>query len=114
MALSIAAIIKGKDDIAVGRVENMSLNGLYVRLRNQIFIDPEELVTVDIYLNDSDSCYSILTLHGRAVRVTETGVGVQFRPMAVADQIRLKGLITLMSGDEGTPNDDVLELQLSL
>jgi hypothetical protein len=114
VALSIAAIIKGKDDIAVGRVENMSLSGLYMRLRNEIFIDPDELVTVDVYLNDSDSSYCILTLHGRAVRVTKKGVGVQFRPMAIRDQTRLKGLISLMSGDEGTPEDDVLELQLSL
>lgn len=114
VALSIAAIIKGKDDIAVGRVENMSLSGLYVRLRNQALISPEELVIVDIYLNDSDNCYSILTLHGRAARVTETGVGVQFRPMVVADQIRLKGLISLMPGDEGAFDDGVLELQLSL
>ncbi len=113
MALSIAAIIKGKDDIAVGRVENLSLSGLYVRLRNQIFISPEELVIVDIYLNDSDSCYSILTLHGRAVRVTETGVGVQFRPMALSDQNRLKGLISLVSEDEGVADEDAMSLQLS-
>jgi hypothetical protein len=114
VALSIAAIIKGKDDIAVGRIENMSLNGLYVHLRNEIFIEPEELVIVDIYLTDSDNCYSILKLHGRAVRVTETGVGVQFRPMTIADQTRLEGIISLMSSDEGMIEDDLLGLQLSL
>ena len=114
VALSIAAIIKGKDDIAVGRIENISLSGLYMRLRNEIFMDPEELVIVDIYLNDSDNCYSILTLHGRAARITETGVGVQFRPMTLGDQARLKGIIALMSGDEVMAQDDVLALQLSL
>lgn len=114
VALSVAAIIKGKDDIAVGRIENMSLNGLYMRLRNEIFIESEELVIVDIYLNDSDNCYSILTVHGRAVRVSDKGVGVQFRPMTVPDQTRLKGLISLMSGDEAAAEDDQLGLQLSL
>lgn len=114
MALSIAAIIKGKDDIAVGRIENISLSGLYMRLRNQIFMEPEELVIVDIYLNDSDNCYSILTLHGRAARITETGVGVQFRPMTLSDQARLRGIIALMSDDEAITQDDVLGLQLSL
>jgi hypothetical protein len=114
VALSVAAIIKGKDDIAVGRIENMSFNGLYMCLRNEIFIERDELVIVDIYLNDSDSCYSVLTLHGRAVRVDETGVGVQFRPMTVSDQCRLQGIISLMTEDEDTVEDDFLELRLSL
>jgi hypothetical protein len=114
VAVSVAAIIKGKDDIAVGRIENVSLNGLYMCLRNEIFIEKEELVTVDIYLNDSDSCYSILTLHGRAVRVEETGVGVQFRPMTISDQTTLKGIISLVSGGESMVADDALGLQLSL
>lgn len=114
VALSVAAIIKGKDDIAVGRIVDLSLNGLYMRLRNEIFIEPEELVIVDIYLNDSDNCYSILTVHGRAVRVNEMGVGVQFRPMALTDHIKLKGIISLMSGNEGMVEDEVLEGQLSL
>ena len=114
VALSVAAIIKGRDDIAVGRIENISLNGLFICLRNEIFIEPEELVTVDIYLNDSDHSYSILTVHGRAVRVDETGLGVQFRPMMLSDQAKLKGIIALMSGDEVMIEDDVLGLQLSL
>lgn len=114
VALSVAAIIKGKDDIAVGRIENLSLNGLYMGLRNQIYIQAEELVTVDIYLNDSDRCYSILSLHGRAIRVDDGGVAVQFRPMTVTDQSRLEGIISLMAGEEATAEDDIAELQLSL
>jgi hypothetical protein len=114
VALSVAAIIKGKDDIAVGRIENLSVNGLYMGLRNQIYIEAEELVTVDIYLNDSERCYSILSLRGRAVRVDEKGVAIQFRPMALADQHRLTGIISLMSGEDGCMDDDMVELQFSL
>lgn len=114
MALSVAAIIKGRDDIAVGRIENLSLNGLYMGLRNQIYIEADELVAVDIYLNDAERCYSILSLHGRALRVDERGVAVQFRPMALSDQQRLEGIISLMSGEDSNVEDDITELQLSL
>lgn len=94
--LSFAAVVKVKDDVATGRIENISLSGLYVRLENDIFITPGEPVTVAIHLDGPDQSHSILCLHARVVRMDEKGMGLRFRPMTTTNYERLMEIIALM------------------
>jgi hypothetical protein len=112
IAVSVAAIIKGKDDIVVGLVENISLGGFYTHVQNQISIEVGEEVDVDVYLNESDQCHSVLKLPARAVWVNERGIAVQFRPMTSTERTWLTTIINLAEGS--TPDDDsFLQFQLS-
>jgi hypothetical protein len=47
VSASVAAIIKGKDDIVVGLVENISLGGFYMHLQNQMTIEAGEAGTAE-------------------------------------------------------------------
>lgn len=96
VALSVAATLKARDDIAVGLVENISLNGLCMQLQNEIILEADELVTADLYLNESDQCQSILRLHGRVARMDEKGVGAQFRQMSLTNHTRLIKIISFV------------------
>jgi hypothetical protein len=112
--LSVAAVLKSTDDIAVGRIENISLSGLYMRLQNQITVQVEDLVTVDLYLHDPDQCYSILSLHARVARIDERGMGVQFRPMAIASHNRLRTITAAIAAEDGNSDEEAfLQYQLS-
>lgn len=111
VAVSVAAIIKGKEDIAVGLVENISMGGFYVRLKTQMSIDQGEEVTVDIYLNESDQTRSVLKLGAKIVWLSEKGMGVQFLPMAPAEQNRLMTIIELAEGTFPN-NDSYLQFEL--
>jgi hypothetical protein len=114
IAVSVAAIIKGKDDIVVGLVENISLGGFYMHAQNRIFIEAGEAVTVDIYLNDSDQIHSILKLRARTVWVNEKGIGVQFGPMTPSDQTWLKAVMNFLAAEDSAAEDGpFLQFQLS-
>jgi hypothetical protein len=51
--VSVAAIVKGKDDIVVGGLASIGVGGFYVRLQRCISTTAGEMVTVNIYLNES-------------------------------------------------------------
>ena len=112
--MSVAAIIKGKDDIVVGLVENISLGGFYMHVQNRISIQAGEAVVVDIYLNDSDQIHSILKLHARTAWVNEKGIGVQFGPTTSSDQTWLKAVMNFLAAEDDTAEDGpFLQFQLS-
>jgi hypothetical protein len=112
VAVSVAAVIKGKDDIVVGLVENISMGGFYMHPQHKIALQAGEAVAIDIYLNESGQSHAILKLHAHTVWVNERGIGVQFGSMTSADQTWLQAIINVA---EGSSSDDeaLLEFQLS-
>jgi hypothetical protein len=77
-------------------VETLTLDGLYVRLKNHDFTVSKERVSVDLFLAGSNGP-SVLRAEARIVRVDEAGVALQFRPMALSGHTRLKALIAFVS-----------------
>jgi hypothetical protein len=95
----LKAVIECGDVLAGGLVESLTLDGLYVRLKRHSFSMSKERVSVDLFLAASNGP-SILTIDARIVHVDETGVALQFRPMALSDHTRLKAVIAFISPDQ--------------
>ena len=115
VGLSVAAMLKQQDDYAIGRIENISLSGLYILLQNEISLLPDDLVTVDLYLHDPSQCRSVLSLAARVARVDKRGVGLQFRPMSITDHNRLQAISSMVSSGTVSSDDQAfLEYELSL
>jgi hypothetical protein len=96
----LRAVIECGGRVAGGFVETLTLDGLYVRLKNHGFTALKERVSVDLFLAGSNGP-SVLRAEARIVRVDETGVALQFRPMALSGHTRLKAIITFVSLDQG-------------
>lgn len=95
----LRAIVESENYVAGGLVENLTLDGLYVRLKNHDFTVSRERVSVDLFLAASNGP-SILTIDARIVQVDESGVALQFRPMALGDHTRLRAIIAFVSPDQ--------------
>jgi hypothetical protein len=95
----LKAVIECGDYATGGWVENLTLDGLYVRLKNHNFTVSKERVSVNLFLAASNAP-SILKIDARIVQVDETGVALQFRPMALSDHTRLKAIIAFVSPDQ--------------
>lgn len=95
----LKAIIECEDVVAGGLVEDLTIDGLYVRLKKHGFSVSREWATVDLFLAASNGP-SILTIDARIVTVDESGIALQFRPMALSDHARLKAIIEFISPDQ--------------
>lgn len=101
LAVSVAAVIKGKDDVARGRVTNITPDGLAVHLDDDFLVVPDEPVTVTIYLDGSDQSHAVPGLHARMLWIDAKEVVVQFRPMSLTNHTRLMDIISLVGdGDQ--------------
>jgi hypothetical protein len=93
----LEAVVEGETGREAAMVENISLNGLYVRLRNSGSILQDEQVRIDIY--DKTSEDSTVRLKGRIVRVDGSGLAVHFRPMRLSDYFQLEAVVEHMAED---------------
>jgi hypothetical protein len=96
---SFVAVIKGISDVAIGRIHEIGLDGVYIRLQTDIMIINDEFVTVSIYAEGSEENDSSFQVQGRVVWIDEKEVGIQFRPMTVVNQDRLLEIISFL-GDQ--------------
>jgi hypothetical protein len=111
----LEAVIRGEDDIANGVVEDISLDGLYLRLRNQNGFVADERVTIDLYLRDSNRRYIIMRIQARVAQADEKGAKLRFGPMTLSEHRKLSALIDFVSAEEGGDKDrceDILFTEL--
>jgi hypothetical protein len=108
----LEAVIKGQTNTAngVGAVENINLDGLYLRLRNQGSFFSGERVTIDLYLRDANRRYIILKMRARVVQTDERGARLHFNPMTLSQHRKLGALIDFMSAPEGSDKDRYEEI----
>jgi hypothetical protein len=95
----LKAVIECGGRVAGGSVETFTLDGLYVRLKNHDFTVSKERVNVDLFLAGSNGP-SVFRIEARIVRIDETGVTLQFRPMALSGHTRLKAIIAFVSPEQ--------------
>jgi hypothetical protein len=96
----LKAVIECESCAAGGFVENLTLDGLYVRLKNHDFTVSKERVRLDLFLAASNGP-SVFKAEARIVQVDETGVALQFRPMALSHHNRLKAIIAFVTPEQG-------------
>lgn len=91
------ALVVYKDRTLRGSVENLSLNGLFLRIPQAISLN--ETLEIEIFLSGSTSKLSV-NLEGLVVRQDEDGVALQIIGMDLDSFIHYKNVITYISGDE--------------
>ena len=73
-----------------GEVENLSMRGMFLRVRNLIPVQVP--LTIRVILSGASSFVSI-TIHGSAVRKDAEGVGIEFSGMDLDSFILLKNIV---------------------
>jgi hypothetical protein len=91
------ATVLYKDKTLRGKVENLSLNGLFLRVEDKIPLN--EAVEVDMVLSGASSKLSI-NLQGLVVRQDDAGMAIQLIGMDLDSFIHFKNIITYITGDE--------------
>lgn len=111
----LEAVIKGEGHATNGAVEEISLDGLYLRMRSQHFFQVGQRITIDLYLRDSNRRYIILKMQARVVRIEQKGAKLHFSPMTLVQHRTLAALIDFISAEEGSDRDhceDILFTEL--
>lgn len=111
----LEAVIKGEDQLANGTVEDISLDGLYLRLRDRHAFSAGQRITIDLYLRDSNRRYIILKTQARLVQTDEKGAKLRFNPMTLSQHKKLAALIDFISAENGSEKnrcEDILFTEL--
>lgn len=91
------AVVKYKDEVLRGEVENLSLNGMLFKTDQQIPMNAP--LEIKISLSGTSSEVSI-SLNGIIVRQTDEGLGVEFKQMDLDSFIHLRNILAYNTGDE--------------
>ena len=97
------AIVKSKDESLNGEIENLSLNGMLMKVPERLPVD--EPVEVEVYLSGTSSELS-MRMEGRVSRHSEEGLAVHFTGMNLDSFIHLRNIIAYNEGDEQKVMDE--------
>ena len=98
-----AVVMYGEREIR-GEVENLSMNGMFLRTTEKIPRD--EPLEIKICLSGASSELAI-DLKGSVVRQADDGVAVQFKEMDLDSFIHLKNTVAYNRGDESEIMEEV-------
>jgi hypothetical protein len=99
MAFSANAQISQGDSSFEGKVENLSLKGLFVRTEKQLPLDEEVIVTL---MFSGSSANLSLRLVAKVVRVSDDGIGLNF------DKVSIDSLEHTLAGQCSKPDGGLL------
>lgn len=99
MGVAFVAAITEADEVIIGYVANIALDGVYVRLTDETIID-DEFVTVRISREGAEEGYA--NFQGRVMWIDRDGVAIQFRPMTLENQDRLLEIMFLVGEQNQT------------
>jgi hypothetical protein len=85
------AIVRSKDDTVIGIVENMSLDGIFLKTPEKLNLN--RLVKIELLITGTSSQLSIL-LDGKIMRHENVGMAIQFKNIDLDAFFHLKNLIS--------------------
>ena len=88
------AIVRSKDATVIGIVENLSLDGIFLKTPEKLRIN--RIVKIELIFTGTSSQLSIL-LDGKIMRHENTGMAIQFKNVDVDAFLHLKNLISYNS-----------------
>ncbi len=103
---TIAAKVVAGDRSLTGTVENLSLNGVFVKTDEKLPVD--EQVHIDVTLSGI-SPDLVLSLSGVVVRVTEEGMALKFQKVDLDTFTHLKNIISYKSGNADKVMDELMD-----
>jgi hypothetical protein len=103
VAFDIEAIIKYQEHTFSGKVDNLSLKGMFIRTKEKIKLN--DTIEIIIHLAGQTSDLEI-NLNGTVVRIIDEGVGVQFQKVDLDSFIHLRNIVAYNSGDEDKVMDE--------
>ena len=97
------AIVRSKDDTVIGIVENMSLDGIFLKTPEKLNLN--RLVKIELLITGTSSQLSIL-LDGKIMRHENVGMAIQFRNIDMDAFFHLKNLISYNTNQMDTLEDE--------
>lgn len=91
---SECASIKHDNQVFFGNIENISLQGMYIRTTQELSLHTP--VEVAVYFSPSNSFY----LSANVVRIDSSGIGVQIKDMDVKSFVNLRDMVTKHCHDQ--------------
>jgi hypothetical protein len=85
------AIVRSKDDTVIGIVENMSLDGIFLKTPEKLNLN--RLVKIELLITGTSSQLSIL-LDGKIMRHENVGMAIQFKNIDLDAFFHLKNLVS--------------------
>ena len=97
------AIVRSKDATVIGIVENLSLDGIFLKTPEKLNIN--RIVKIEVLITGTSSQLSIL-LDGKIMRHENVGMAIQFKNVDMDAFFHLKNLISHNLNQVGKLNDD--------
>jgi hypothetical protein len=98
------ASIKYDDNVVWGNVENLSLQGIFIKTSQDLPLNIPLEVTIHHYSNPS------IHLHASAVHYKEAGAGMKIDEFDVKSFVRLRDVISLSCHDQGLLMNETYKL----
>ena len=97
------AIVRSKDATVIGIVENLSLDGIFLKTPEKLNLN--RIVKIEVLITGTSSQLSIL-LDGKIMRHENVGMAIQFKNVDMDAFFHLKNLISHNLNQVGKLNDD--------
>ena len=97
------AIVRSKDATVIGIVENLSLDGIFLKTPEKLTLN--RIVKIEVLITGTSSQLSIL-LDGKIMRHENVGMAIQFKNVDMDAFFHLKNLISYNVNQAGRLNTD--------
>ena len=97
------AIVRSKDATVIGIVENLSLDGIFLKTPEKLTLN--RIVKIEVLITGTSSQLSIL-LDGKIMRHENVGMAIQFKNVDMDAFFHLKNLISHNLNQVGKLNED--------
>ena len=97
------AIVRSKDATVIGIVENLSLDGIFLKTPEKLNLN--RIVKIEVLITGTSSQLSIL-LDGKITRHENVGMAIQFKNVDMDAFFHLKNLISHNLNQVGKLNED--------
>jgi hypothetical protein len=95
------AMVKSKSDIVSGEVENLSLNGMFLKNANGLKADDDVEISISL---SGDTTELAINLSGQVIRLDKEGIAIQFnmKGIDIDSFIHLRNIIAYNRGEQET------------
>lgn len=100
------AVVNYKGVEIDGEVDNLSLNGMFIKTRQKVPVG--EMVEITMHLAGDSSSLTI-GLEGKVIRTDESGIGIMYHKVDLDSFVHLRNIVSYNSADTDRVMDEFLQ-----